>query len=122
MGVVNVMISSSTGVAPDLLTVEEAARALRIGRTSAYAPVPTRILLAVTAPRGSRCGGWAHLLRVPWHGLQELVGGPITWPIPDEASYVSQQPTPVIGEFDTRTCSDRRPRPRPSQQPLPLPS
>jgi hypothetical protein len=118
MGVVNVMISSSTGVAPDLLTVEEAARVLRIGRTSAYALA--RRYLRSNGAEGIPVRRVGHLLRVPRHGLEELVGGPITWPMPDEASDV-EQPTPVIA-IDTRTRSDRRPRPRPSQQPLPLPS
>ena len=118
MGVVNVMISSSTGVAPDLLTVEEAARVLRIGRTSAYA-LACRYLRSNGA-EGIPVRRVGHLLRVPRHGLEELVGGPITWPIPDEASDVEQPNT--CDRDRHRTRSDRRPRPRPSQQPLPLPS
>jgi hypothetical protein len=118
MDVVNVMISSSTSVAPDLLTVEEAARVLRIGRTSAYELA--RRYLRSDGAEGIPVLRVGHLLRVPRCGLEELVGGPITWPIPDEPSVV-EQPTPVIA-IDTRAHSDRRRRSRPSQQPLPLPS
>src|SRR5262245_49249038 len=116
---VNVMTSSPTSTAPpDLLTVEEAARVLRIGRTSAYALV--RRYLATNGTEGVPVRRVGHLLRVPRCGLEELVGGPITWPIPDEPSVVDQ-PAPVIA-IDTRLRSDRRPRSRPSQPSLPLPS
>lgn len=61
---------------PDLLTVEEAARVLRIGRTKAY----------VMAREWRRTGGRSGLpvvdfgdaLRVPRCQLEGIVGGPIT--------------------------------------------
>jgi hypothetical protein len=118
MDVVNVMTSSSTSVAPDLLTIEEAARVLRIGRTSAYALA--RRYLRSNGAEGLPVLRVGHQLRVPRLALEALVGGPITWPIPEEVSVV-EQPAPVIA-IDTRTRSDRRPRSRPSQPPLPLPS
>ncbi len=60
---------------PALLTVEEAARELRIGRTKAYA----------MAQEWRRTGGtsglpvvdFGHVLRVPRHQLELLVGGPL---------------------------------------------
>jgi excisionase family DNA binding protein len=60
---------------PDLLTVEEAAAVLRIGRTKAYA----------MAREGRRTGGrsglpvldFGNVLRVPRHALEELIGAPI---------------------------------------------
>jgi hypothetical protein len=113
------MTSSPTSPSPpDLLTVEEAARVLRIGRTSAYALV--RRYLATDGAEGVPVRRVGHLLRVPRCGLEELVGGPITWPIPAEPPLVDQ-PTPVIA-IDTRTRSGRRPRARPAQPSLPLPS
>ena len=60
---------------PDLLTVEEAARILRIGRTKAYA----------MASEWRRTGGKSGLpvvdiggLRVPTCLLEDMIGGPIT--------------------------------------------
>jgi len=60
---------------PDLLTVEEAARILRIGRTKAYA----------MAREWRRTGGKSGLpvvdiggLRVPTCQLEVMIGGPIT--------------------------------------------
>ena len=57
---------------PDLLTVEEAARYLRIGRTKAYAM--TRQWRA----SGGRCGlpvvDLDNVLRVPRHRLEQLIG------------------------------------------------
>jgi len=63
---------------PDLLTVDEAARVLRIKRTLAYQ----------LAKRDLETGGGeglhvlriGRLLRVPRSALEELIGGPITWP------------------------------------------
>jgi excisionase family DNA binding protein len=61
---------------PDLLTVEEAARILRIGRTSAYA-------LAARFEETKGADGLpvvriGRLLRVPRAALEALMGGPIT--------------------------------------------
>jgi excisionase family DNA binding protein len=119
MYLVNVVTSSTTRTSPpDLLTVEEAARVLRIGRTNAYELV--RRYLATDGAEGVPARRIGRLLRVPRHALEAVVGGPITWPIPDEPAVVDQ-PAPVIA-IDTRTRSDRRPRSRPSQPSLPLPS
>ena len=73
--------TTPTGVAPDMLTVEEAARVMRIGRSAAYQLA--REYLATEGTSGipvMRIGGQ---LRVPRHMLEEYIGGPITWPIPD---------------------------------------
>ena len=73
--------TTPTGVAPDMLTIEEAARILRIGRSAAYKLA--REYLATDGASGIpaiRIGGQQ---RVPRHRLEEHIGGPITWPIPD---------------------------------------
>ena len=73
--------TTPTGIAPDMLTIEEAARVLRIGRSAAYQLA--REYLATDGSSGipvMRIGGQ---LRVPRHMLEGYIGGPITWPIPD---------------------------------------
>lgn len=61
---------------PDLLTVEEAARVLRIGRTKAYAmAVQWRRTHGKT---GLPVVDFGNALRVPRCQLEAIVGGPIT--------------------------------------------
>jgi hypothetical protein len=61
---------------PDLLTVEEAARVLRIGRTKAYAmAVEWRRTHGKT---GLPVVDFGNALRVPRCQLEAIVGGPIT--------------------------------------------
>jgi hypothetical protein len=66
----------STSEVPDFLTVEEAARVLRIGRTAAYA------LARVWRESGGREGlpvvPVGRLLRVPRSALEAMAGGAIT--------------------------------------------
>lgn len=57
---------------PDLLTVEEAARLIRVGRTKAYAM--TREWRATDGRSGLPCVDFGHVLRVPRHALEELIG------------------------------------------------
>ena len=71
---------------PDLLTVEEAAQVLRIGRTMAYQLAHTS--LATDGAEGIPCRRVGRLLRVPSSELAELVGGPITWPPPGPADAI----------------------------------
>jgi hypothetical protein len=67
---------STTSEVPDFLTVEEAARVLRIGRTAAYA------LARVWRESGGREGlpvvPVGRLLRVPRAALEAMAGGAIT--------------------------------------------
>ena len=61
---------------PDLLTVEEAARVLRIGRTKAYAmAVEWR---TTHGKAGLPVVDFGNALRVPRCQLEAIVGGPIT--------------------------------------------
>ena len=114
--------TNATGAPPpDLLTIEEAARVLRIGRTSAYALA--RRYLATCGVEGLPVLRVGHQLRVPRCGLEELVGGPITWPPPD-AEPASDVPPTAVTEIDAhRSNRPRRRRTAGSSQPsLPLPS
>ena len=106
---------------PDLLTVEEAARVLRIGRTKAYELV--RRWFVTDGAEGLPAVRVGHLLRIPRHGLEELVGGPITWPIPSDEPIASPTAiTPLDITRSARPSRRRSPRSRPSQPSLPLPS
>jgi hypothetical protein len=122
MSLVNVMISSTTrNSPPDLLTVEEAARVMRIGRTSAYALA--RRYLATGGAEGVPVLRVGHLLRVPRCRLEELVGGPITWPPPDSEPESVISPTSLTAIDTHRSSRPRRRRTAGSSQPsLPLPS
>jgi hypothetical protein len=60
---------------PELLTVEEAARLIRVGRTKAYAM--TREWRATGGRSGLPVVDFGHVLRVPRHALEALIGGPL---------------------------------------------
>jgi Helix-turn-helix domain len=60
---------------PDLLTVEEAAAVLRIGRTKAYAMA--REWRATGGRSGLPVKDFGNVLRVSRHALEELIGAPI---------------------------------------------
>jgi excisionase family DNA binding protein len=67
---------STTSQPPDFLTVEEAARVLRIGRTAAYALA--RSWRDTDGQQGIPVVEFGRLLRVPRRALEELAGGSIT--------------------------------------------
>ncbi len=75
---------------PALLTVEEAARVLRIGRTAAYELA--RRDLATGGAEGLRVVRVGRLLRVPRVALEQLVGGPFT--IPTDHPTAAPAPRP----------------------------
>ena len=80
---------------PDLLTVEEAARVLRIGRTKAYAmTVEWRRSHGKT---GLPVVDFGNALRVPRCQLEAIVGGPIT----------SLEDPPTSTEIEAPPASDR---------------
>lgn len=78
--------------APALLTVEEAARVLRIGRTAAYELA--RRDLATGGGEGLRVCRVGRLLRVPRVALEDLVGGPFVIPGPGEPARSDGPPIP----------------------------
>ena len=86
---------------PDLLTIEEAAAVLRIGRTAAYQLA--RRYLASGGKEGLPVVRVGRLLRVPRVELEKLIGGPITWPLP--------------GPTTARLSSPSSPRRRPPNHP-----
>lgn len=61
---------------PDLLTVEEAARLIRVGRTKAYAMA--REWRATEGRSGLPVVDFGHVLRVPRYQLEVLLGGPLS--------------------------------------------
>lgn len=81
------------GGLPDLLTIEEAARVIRVGRTKAYA------MAQEWRATGGRSGlpvvDFGHVLRVPLCQLEKLVGGPLTTPVPEQAADPAAAAVPV---------------------------
>ena len=126
----------AAGGLPDLLTVEEAAVLLRIGRNKAYS------LARQWRATNGRCGlpvvEFGHSLRVPRHALEEMLGVKFTaWPTapgsgtvipaPDEASpspRTSAEGAPgagtanVAGGSNVTPIRRRRVRGAPDQLPL----
>lgn len=96
---------------PDFLTVEEAAAVLRVGRTKAYEMA--RAFLASNVDDGLPVVKVGRQLRVPRHSLEDVLGAPITWPIPivdlaDEP--VVPPPAPARASRRRSTQSDDGPR------------
>ena len=93
---------------PDLLTIEEAAAVLRIGRTVAYQLA--RRYLAFGGKDGLPVVRVGRLLRVPRVELEKLIGGPITWPLPDRttAPVDSLEPATTTAGTTSRPHRARR--------------
>lgn len=119
------------GGLPDLLTIEEAARVIRVGRTKAYA------MAQEWRATGGRSGlpvvDFGHVLRVPLCQLEKLVGGPLTAPVPEQAAVTAvaappadESPPAVPDPDDAPDRSPRRPSRRrsvgPDQPSLPFAS
>lgn len=93
---------------PDFLTVEEAARVLRVGRTAAYALA--RAWRETDGREGLPVVEFGRLLRVPRAALETILGGPITTAatVPAPADPV---PEPLV-----RPSAARAERTRPSHR------
>ena len=100
----------STAHAPDFLSVREAAAVLRIGKTCAYGLAQQ--YLHTDGAVGLKVLRVGRQLRVPRTVLEELLGGPITWP-PSDA------PDPVDPPQSTATpaTTPKSSRPKPLEQP-----
>lgn len=92
-----------SGGPPDLLTVDEAAAVLRIGRTAAYELARRPDGDGLPTVRVGR------QLRVPRVRLEELVGAPITWPIPRAPRHAPSVPEPPVPIPSKARRTTRRP-------------
>ena len=88
----------------NFLTVVEAARVLRIGRTAAYEA--TRRFLATDGAEGLPVYKVGGTLRVPRHKLEEIAGGPI------------EIPTEHAGPTSTQPHRSNNDRPAPASTPM----
>lgn len=84
---------ASRDTVPDFLAVEEAASVLRIGRSCAYDQA--REFVASDGTSGLPVVRIGRLLRVPRAALEQMAGGPISWPIDDGTESVAPM-TPII--------------------------
>jgi hypothetical protein len=89
--------------APDFLTVEETATVLRIGRTKAYDLARQFEVTGIVGIPVIRCG---KQLRVPRRRLEELAGGPISWPL--SASAVPDAVDVPARRAGTRAAASNR--------------
>ena len=102
---------------PDFLTVEEAAAVLRIGRTSAYRQA--RRYLATDGAEGLCADRFGKQIRIPRCGLEQRLGGPITWPIFTDETPVAS-PVASINPASTAKRATRRATRPPVQDALPF--
>jgi Helix-turn-helix domain len=93
---------------PDLLTVEEAAEVLRIGRTKAYDLA--KEWRATDGASGLPVVDLGNVLRVSRHALERIVGGPLSCPAAPEA------PKPAVDNVDAAEPDDAPPAPRPRRR------
>lgn len=96
------------GELPDLLTVEEAADILRLGRTKAYALA--RQWRVTGGEEGLPVLDFGNVLRVPRHALEQLVGAELHSP-------ASAKRDPEQLDSDRQQTSGRRPARRPKSKP-----
>jgi hypothetical protein len=94
---------------PDLLTVAEAAAALRTGLTFAYES--TGRYIAAPNLRDIPAIKVGRHTRVPRVALEEFMGVPITWPIPGlgKPAYAGEQLTASVSVEASRRRSPRHP-------------
>ncbi len=85
------------GGLPDLLTIEEAAQVLRVGRTKAYAMA--REWRATGGRSGLPVVDFGHALRVPLCQLEKIIGGPLS-----AEGLGAHAPAPTVGAESTQTA------------------
>lgn len=101
----------------DLLTVEEAARVIRVGRTKAYA------MAREWRDTGGKSGlpviDLGHVLRVPRCQLEAVVGGPLT----EGPGASTTEVVEPEAEAPAAPDADRpEPAPAPTAEPAPVPA
>ena len=104
---------------PDFLTVEEAARIARIGRTTAYDIA--REFEATAGASGLPVVRFGKQLRVPRYRLESWLGGPITWPILTDDTAVAPPVASITSATSAKRVTRRATRP-PDQDGLPYPA
>lgn len=95
---------------PALLTVEEAAELLRIGRTKAYAM--TREWRTTGGLSGLPVVDFGSVLRVPLAALEARIGGPLVSGGPSRVAQDLAPEEPASAEVETPTATPRRGRRR----------
>lgn len=95
---------------PALLTVEEAAELLRIGRTKAYAM--TREWRTTGGLSGLPVVDFGSVLRVPLAALEARIGGPLVSVGPSRVAQDLAPEEPASAEVETPTAAHRRGRRR----------
>ncbi len=98
---------------PDLLTVEEAAGLIRVGRTKAYAMAQE--WRSTGGQSGLPVVDFGHVLRVPRQALEDLIGAALTsWPRPKtpENAVAEDAPTPTADTPVARPAARRTRRGR----------
>jgi len=100
---------------PDLLSVEEAGAVLRLSRGKAYELANE--FLNTNGASGIPVLRLCRVMRVPRVALEELIGAPITWPIPDLKGAMPSLAKATAAEHATETAiasrnSARTPRAR----------
>ena len=94
---------------PDFLTVDEAARIARIGRTTAYDIA--REYETTAGARGLPVVRFGKQLRVPRYRLEDWLGGPITWPIADHDTPVASLDASITSATSATRVTRRAARP-----------
>ncbi len=101
---------------PDLLTVDEAAAILRIGRTKAYDLA--RQWRATNGATGLPVLDFGNVLRVPRHALEKLVGGELR-SAPALRVVDSERTDDEAQADEPAPAPENHPRQRPSRRPGP---
>jgi hypothetical protein len=96
---------------PDLLTIEEAARVIRVGRTKAYAMA--REWRATGGKTGLPVVDFGNALRVPRCQLETIVGGPLS------AESAGADPATPPAELETPPADELLDESTPSFPPAP---
>ena len=102
---------------PDFLTVEEASRIARIGRTTAYEIA--REYETTAGASGLPVVRFGKQLRVPRCLLEDWLGGPITWPIFTDESPVASAVASIAPAPSAKRATRSASRP-PDQDALPF--
>ena len=107
----------SSPTPPDFLTVEEASRIARIGRTKAYEIA--REYETTAGASGLPVVRFGKQLRVPRCLLEDWLGGPITWPMFPDESPVASAVASITPAPSAKRTTRRATRP-PDQDALPF--